>query len=1436
MFDVIIAIEMVRSILRKKTFKSFLFLSLISLISAGTFHVFAQGVGDNYVMGGPPPWCPPPEHPGLSSVCGTVRGSQLEVDGRGNYMPNLPKEGITVAIYEENPLTPTGKVSDETINAEGALSNIFASTSTNSEGRYHIVMRKVGPPMVRTHLVFLCGSTVVGHKELDSWHDYWEVNEQVNCPGTPAYTLPGFPQNYVDRSGFLGCFNDPVVDIPTGLSKNEQPTVNNIGREDNYDHRYNRNTFSFTHPFPDPPVPPLSFESPGGLWEPDCLLRKNKYLCNAGPANAAPPAPTSCDWNTLSTQPQIDNRDTPLWYAGYTVDGELCEDPYTPMQEDDRRDYITRPFFMFIPKIATTTEGYRRFDIRVNLENYIADPLIPLQWMCKFWGCSAGAPSEPPHVFLRKFMQDNTTLDLLPDCEELNKRNNAYKIFRNPERNKQLNGGPFGGMASPSDDLENAYYASLRDLSEPICVTPTRDQTNPVRLCEIQPTWSPAGVCTVGTPGCNDPEFSTRLNQTLSTATDPNVITGITNALSLCTGDFVLGSEYFPTDAIFRNQASYTGMTSRTANDSQGNTATKKPVVHEAFDSEDVSTHESGSRAVQDPGGRFKGNSALSPESVINLQMQVPGAESMTDPFTIPYADVKVDYLDEVSWGMADFGTNQIPKCTIGNPFSYLLNTLAQESDTNFHPDNIYRGNLDHVEHRAVGTGTFYPSLDSKDRDIAMGTRTFIGYYWGVGFRELGVQSDLVNIALNTLWGRDVWDSILSIAGGDTNIHNFTFDIGAVLATGWDALATPEHIFKTFGDRDPSQQTPFEKPYYEIEYPVNEANFTTFFELPSIAAGDQLLPTDWGPAHVCYAFDPPNPNVPEGEVCGTYREDPDGISRTCRVDECIAFWQVESQRCECTTSDGVNFNCDWEDPTWDIDFGDCDVTERLECAFEQETTPRSADGRLGGGDPEAPNEIIHDEDPDVDPGNGGTHDDYVGCYNSSGGRCPYDPPSVEATHNCTDSNINWSNCFDSLGVWICGTITRGYTRTTTGDTKPRCDMSVAGPLKGGIGCNATLTIGDVALRYSQQNPYDPGDTINPYYKPQVNLDDMYISGVKLSLSFRAPYHPAVKGSKKATLDARTTNSPMATEYAYTYGAELDTGGWSDYANIALIATPPVFDGDPTDDLAELFYHCDTIGSFTPIGANDPPAVQVASMNVLTTYDPELGLAVTDTDGDGVADAALMGWQCPIDNEPVPPVAELSDVSNNCTVDAGTLASCGAAFPEVPDLLSETFRIVINNAATRFDIPAGALIAILANEGGFASVYHSLWADDLTVQRWSLPYYGRMDVGGPVTCIDMVWSAQGPYQFLKTSFDSFLAQSGAPNESLCAALNEISPGRCLSASRCNFLDASYAAARHMQAGGTCGSFNFATAMDSYSGGSIAIEGDIGYLQSIYNACN
>ena len=161
---------------------------------------------------------------------------------------------------------------------------------------------------------------------------------------------------------------------------------------------------------------------------------------------------------------------------------------------------------------------------------------------------------------------------------------------------------------------------------------------------------------------------------------------------------------------------------------------------------------------------------------------------------------------------------------------------------------------------------------------------------------------------------------MLTLGGGDANLHDMDFKLQDLVDSIVTALSGDSKT-KSYGDRQdvpdvptgtPGIKPPEEKSYYKVkfEYPLTEASFKGKFRLPGVTEAEnsapvythvELRPEDWGPGHTCYGFDT---KVPPGQICGTLREDIGveeikGVSRTCRVDQCVAFIRVETALCTC---------------------------------------------------------------------------------------------------------------------------------------------------------------------------------------------------------------------------------------------------------------------------------------------------------------------------------------------------------------------------------------------------------------------------------------------------------------------------------------------------------------------------------------------------------
>lgn len=1431
---------------RKGFFYLVFFAVLVGFNCAGLFLVFAQNPDEQSNVGGRPDWCTPAGHDGLSVVCGTVTGAFMEPDHRGIFMPNQFKN-VTVAIFEENPISPTGKLN-------GLLTHLFSSTYTNEKGQFRVIMRKESPD-VRVHLVVLCSGYVAFHTVLDSWHDYWKLYLQVPnvCYNSSSYVtgeelrnhyyVPSVPLDYVgNRQSSLGCAHDVGLDIPVGTTKNEQPTVNTVVKEDNYEHRHTKNEISFNIPefnlgiFPSSIFPDsIGFSSQGGWWEPDCLLGDRypkEYRNNSGDEYQC-----KTDIDTISCEYWLENSDRIIHQP---EDRGLCDDSNNPEYNEPmaRDDRITRPFFDFIPKVTTDENPFRRMDIRSDIENFIQDPLIPIQWTSRFFGSPGVNPAGGVHVFLRPFLGEKE-LDRLPNCSILQSSNDPYTYTQEPSRNKFLNCGPMGCLAPystgyeiPKSNLRYIYYSQLRNLQDEICLI-NGDINQPVRYCEIQPPWL-QHVCIVGDSGCSDP-------------------------LTPC-GDFLLDSSYFSYVESFARTpeggADVLGMTGKNKNDSYA--TEDDPVRITWWEDEGISPDQSENLGVRER-DKYAANSTLTPTSISDIETFVPETETISTPMKMPFTDIYEDYIKEKDWNMVDYGGNMASHCTVGKPqYDLIIEDEEDEVNELFHIANMFDGNDSHLEHNASAFAGYINSQDAFDRDETLFDIRDIPDNWND--HDLNIAAvGLVRNAVNIPEGRDVWDSLLSFFGGDTKLHDFNIEITEAAGIAWGAILERDHPFKQFGDRHESL-LPVVRPGYEVTNPLSEETFPNEFPLPEYTpnsdSSECLMPDSWG-EHMCYPWTPlPADESDNNNKCNTYRENDYGVSRTCKVDECRAFWQTEVRSCYCTTFTGLDFTCIWGPATWELNSGDCDCDDRYLCAFNQETTITGNDSRLPG--QAVPTRIIHSSDP-----NGSRHSDYAGAPNPDTDRYSQgapsfwnqdppdnwgaDPPDVRNTNQCSRGNL-FEECYTN-GAWdydkcpITGLpYVQSRTASADGPVIPRCNMSVAGPMEGGAECNGTLEISDSALRTVQESPLE---------RDQINMNEMFRDGYPTYLALKPPYTPSIDGgrdmlrgsAKISHWDGQYTND--ATESMgssqsgmFSYGADLETGGNSSIYTMAQYSTPPRFPYVVNTTTPDVFFHCNFQGTYTP----DPENGEYLNIEPYINYDPEMN-----------DPPILNGWPCPIYQEPEPiQIAKVfgEDVESKIYANGKNISfaqdisvepgACGVhdinrcmAHESVSDNLSDTFWAVVNNAANALDVPASTLMAVMVMETDFLEgTMDDYLSDDSVVYQWSIPWYGREYHGGSAQCFELVWSAEGPYQILKGTFELFTESS----QEACMELEELQSGRCRTASRCNFLDASYVAADHLDLDSkSCSNYtaaDFISQLESYAGGT---EFDPTEPLEVFEAC-
>ena len=1591
--------------LQKTNAKYLVFFITASIVTALSFHTMAavkvkagqtlaEAAGNALVRDDEslPDWCPPPPKDGMVAICGTVKSAMVDITPTDIQYPGVPIQDARIYIYEDNPLSDTGKL-------EGMLTNIFSSTTTNAEGKFGTYARKIGPPHQKVHLIVECDGEIKDTAIIETFHNTWNLDLMVAC--NPTYTPsenmgmdktslqppPPFPLDLANgaRESFLGCTNKPLENTAVGLSKREEPVINNIVGELNYEHRYFINNVYVSGGPGIPFFPDLSwmFRSPGGLWTPDCLLRNKwgnyqcdvpdncawgqdsdgneqyKQLCTLDPLKGEPitlsgrpsPPPTDCSsdepvariyarpdctanpndvanyyaahggvddinnvvWNEMywendpdgdgedfldpnsiynsthedclktlenyaTNQPILDGQGAVLWDIE-RADGVLCDDVGpVGMAPEDR---LTRPFFLQIPKsTGEYASPFRRWDFRQNMDNFMQDPLASLQWTSKFFGSASASAGGAGAVYFRGFKQENPEPTTgLPKCEFFRMGN--FPLNETAGRtviNSLTTSGPYGALARPFDTIEKLYYANARMLDDYVCTT---NAGSPIRFCDIQPAFGTDTYCDVSKPGCRDTDLPKNLNKNL----DPAVRSRI---LGNC-GDFKLDRRYFPPDLVLATGDTQWGMKSFTPNDSVP-TGTKSDATFEITETENDNRHTTGSRVALQQGGELGLASANSVACAVNpkwcAQQQInpdnrKEVNSLTDTFRYPFLEepekFKEKYLDSTVWEVNSVGGNQQSMCSIGNVYQFDITGPIEESNPEFMPDNTIDGNADHDTHKSAGASTWYFSETALSRDKILKTRENSGGElpeprWdsrcSTDIADLGQYVEdcipvrtsnlFLDLAYSYTLARDAWDSILILIGGDAQLHKMAVSLENISDATWNALVA-NNDWKIFGDRkdipefaiDELIPLPYDTYNVVMDYPLTESGFDSAFLLPKPNSG--LDPEDWGPGHACYNFDTP---IPEGYICGTYRENPKGISRTCRVDACLNFFRVEKCRCNCDDDDDPDeeYECDMTCDGNYIVVEVCDATQRLRCAQDQLTTeawtnwkkPYNEPGRVTytadvPGSIDIRGTMVNKKDiyppENIDPRiKRHDHQDH------------YDPPHPPKMMCPGDDN---------------------KVETTRSDDDPRCWTTVAGPLRANPvlseteiqtaiqtgtqikNCNGYLTVSDDALRAVQEPPFEvartvvstaPGNPIipNPNYNPDVDfkydqqdLDESTIAGLKMFKAFAWPFAPVWGGNRICTVDAKMTNNdlekpkqldaaPETKKNLWIQGQEIDCGGSGDVATLTGLFSPeyvpPV--SNEQKELHNIFYHCRMGSTYIP------EADTREKIQILTTYNPEM-----DNDD---------GWDCPLGGPPSPELAMLTGASGggSCQISAGTLKSCGATFDALPDEFSEMFRLTLNWSATKLNIPAAAIVAQMAASGSaFQKEYDQFWKDDFTVAKWALPYWGRMDMGGPATCNDLVWTAQGVFDYIKREADAIISNEDTHTAEFCQILNSASVGRCQTASRCNFLDGSLLSGWALREGGgegCSGGFNITDALNKYSGGSLANAGtDLSPYIAIYD---
>ncbi len=455
----------------------FSLLLMFFAINIGSTVAQAEELTDPSDVFEPGTTCRKTEDPRLAVVCGVVRKAtpgETDVGGATATNPNPPLEGVSVYMYECDPTSPTCK-------NDGALTNIFSSTSSDENGYYYITMRKVGNNQIR-YLAFACGGKLAGLFKVPSYASF-TLNTPLNCTGTSSYTPPPPQLNPVS-------FNRLSCDITRTNPEDTSLLPSYEG------------TFSQTY------KPELEFNFFLKITNADSRYKiRGKVL------------PGFDKWlndpDYTPTKGAFYHEDCQRIYAGNDNVSALCFNPTSGATAAEQatarnayennlytKDMFTRMNFLPNIPIKNSLLFFKDITARQDIVNYSQNPTAPAQLLHTIFSNCRGS------VYLRE--RNGTNKDVLPECDELKSCNSAGATVDGDYRNRQYSAGPARNLANPAillSETEATLDDSIKDTY--VC----QKGGTKIKIGDIQPPWS---YCAIGNAGCVfaldktywNPEFS----------------------------------------------------------------------------------------------------------------------------------------------------------------------------------------------------------------------------------------------------------------------------------------------------------------------------------------------------------------------------------------------------------------------------------------------------------------------------------------------------------------------------------------------------------------------------------------------------------------------------------------------------------------------------------------------------------------------------------------------------------------------------------------------------------------------------------------------------------------------------------------------------------------------------------------------------------------
>lgn len=792
---------------------------------------------------------------GLVVVCGRVSSARIDPidsndDGSYNYYDTrMPVSGVTVALYEGNPNTDSGK------DRYGNLVHLFSSTSTTDNGYFKLKMRGLGPKSSAVYVVVFCGEEYAGGQRLKSMRHLSNLDIAINCDPNPEipyeYFTPYGAVNVVEnRSSILECTVNVLkkaADVLHVAITNSKPVNIIVGgaiTEENYDFRYVSKTqaigslsaggfLSEGMFFEETTQGDTGIE--GALWANDCIIANSSNNIS--------------DFSTNIVSEMTADELGDAWVCSSTG----MDDEYGGKEGPIEGAYLVNTALRFIPE-ASQLLAWRRVDNRASFKQMNQYPFASLQAFKSMFGDYVGqnqfiANSESEFEE-DAFENDFLKKDPLASCEKIEESTNTIALFNpNPEegtilQNTKLSFG-FGTL------LSSPYLWDEWEKNE------------------------------VGFVEREDPYCRTK--------------EGVVYTAQQVLDDSELRKKYFRPELLLPKGAGNMPWNSEVTSDSCFQDSSFRKTSFKAFGTEAEQPCHDQARVVI-PEGTNRNGSIVSTLYTTGQSGELNIYTMMDSPYGDTTEDLRESFAPEPEPGeepklkaqnvglkptlVMDIGNYVSGLCGVSeiygdDPYNKLTREFLVGLEAFLH--NNFLGNEEHITEAVVGSGTYY-TADSLLRDKLLRDSS------GWGEAEFG--SSPFNLSTNF---RDTFDSLLEMAASEDTINFKNINIFDTIAQMWKAVVDGEGELKSFGERSDDLDVNLKSRM--VKYELNAENFTEAFP----AYGEEGYPGEDN------EFYPWEIDVPYGQLCNVWPgagQNPTGELRTCKIlnDECTTFvtkWVVD---------------------------------------------------------------------------------------------------------------------------------------------------------------------------------------------------------------------------------------------------------------------------------------------------------------------------------------------------------------------------------------------------------------------------------------------------------------------------------------------------------------------------------------------------------------